>query len=260
MIIRVRDITLQRQAEGALSESEEKYRKLSATKDKFFEIVSHDLRSPFNSILGFSNLLLEASDHNDSDKCRLYADQIHNASKSVFTLLENLLEWSQIQMNQMRFQPQQINFNKLLSDILEVIKLLVLNKKISVNLNIPDSVTFVADNNMLHTIMRNLISNAIKFTNEHGDISVSLEQDSNFLTISVCDNGVGISPEKQISIFDLSEKYIARGTANEKGTGIGLSLCKEFVEMHGGMIWVESEVGKGSCFKFSIPCNLKIVQ
>jgi PAS domain S-box-containing protein len=249
----LRDITERKLSEIALKESEEKLRQLNATKDKFFGIISHDLRSPFNAILGFADILRNSDAGIDTETTKKFANNIYEASYNAFKLLENLLEWSRIQMKKIVFSPENVNFSFLLEEILLIVKPQITNKKISILRGINSFETLTADYNMLQSIMRNLITNAIKFSNIDGEITISAEKINNEIIISVKDNGIGISAENQLKLWNLSEQFTNKGTLNEQGTGLGLLLCKELVEKHGGKIWVESEIDKGCCFKFTLP-------
>lgn len=247
------DITEQKLAEQALKESEARLRELNATKDKFFSIIAHDLKSPFNSIIGLSNILVQQIQEKDYAAIEEYAGMIENSSQHAMDLLMNLLEWSRSQSGKMIFNPENINIVDLISQSTELFNALAQQKSISVLSEMPVNLHVCADKAMINTILRNLISNAIKFTNPGGEIVISTEQMPDELVVSVSDNGVGIDKESISKLFRIDKSSSTLGTANEKGTGLGLLLCKEFAERHGGRIWVESESGKGSKFSFSIP-------
>ncbi len=253
-LISALDISGRKMAEKAMKESEE-LQKLNATKDKFFSIIAHDLKSPFNSIMGFSELLVEQITEKNYDGIEKYAGIILQSSQRAMDLLMNLMEWSHTQSGQMTFNPERFDLAKLIPDITLLFADIVGQKEIVIKCELPPKVPVFADQSMINTVLRNLISNAIKFTNPGGKILVTVIQEKNKLTVSIKDNGIGIPNDSIYKLFRIDENYSTRGTANETGTGLGLILCKEFIEKHGGEIWVESEVGKGSVFCFTLPYN-----
>ncbi|UJP65946.1 sensor histidine kinase [Mongoliitalea daihaiensis] len=233
---------------------------LNATKDKFFSIIAHDLRSPFNAIMGLSDLLVEQVKQKDYSSIEQYAGIIRRSSQKAVNLLMNLMEWSRSQTGRMEFNPKRFD---LIESILETIALFdeVASKKGIVILDkLPPKATVFADLAMINTVLRNLISNAIKFTRQEGEITVAVvAKNEHELTVSVTDNGTGIGKNRLEKLFQIDASQSTLGTANEHGTGLGLILCKEFVEMHGGMIWVESEELKGSSFYFTLPLKKESV-
>jgi len=247
------DITERKLNEEVLRESEIRLSKLNATKDKFFSIIAHDLKSPFNAILGFSNLMINQLREKDFDGVEKYADIIQQASMRAIDLLMNLMEWSRSQTGRMEFNPELIDIGKLTRYIIELLIDSADQKSISIKLKIAPNVSVVADKAMLSTVLRNIISNGIKFTNQGGEISISSERRQNEMIVSVKDNGVGIDDKDKGKLFRIDQIYSRSGTLKEKGTGLGLILCKDFIEKHGGKIWFESEKGVGSTFYFSIP-------
>ena len=252
------DVTDQKLAEFKLIESEAQLRELNATKDKFFSIIAHDLKSPFNSIIGFSNLLIRQIEEKDYASIEKYAGIIQNSSQQAMDLLMNLLEWSRSQTGRIGYTPEKIDISTSINKVAELFLALAQQKSITIYLETSSNLSFFADKAMINTILRNLISNAIKFTNVGGEISISAKQMLNDLVVSVSDNGVGMD-EKSISmLFRIDQNHTTLGTNEEKGTGLGLLLCKEFVEKHGGKIWVESFPGKGSKFHFSIPNSILV--
>lgn len=253
----IRDITLKKENEQKIMLQNEKLKKLNDTKDKFFSIIAHDLKSPFNSILGFSELLnSEYDQYNDIQK-KKYFQIIHNGINSTYKLLENLLIWSQTQRGNIVFNLEKVNLYLIANEAIKLTSLFAENKSILVTNLISESIIIKADKEMLSTIIRNLLSNAVKFTPKGGNIELSSRcisiNEQNFTEISIKDNGVGISKELQSQIFEINNKNVTPGTENEKGTGLGLILCKEFVEKHDGKIWVESDEGIGSVFIFTLP-------
>lgn len=249
------DITEQIRAEQILRESEANLLEINAAKDKFFSIIAHDLKSPFNSILGLSNMLVEQIHSNNIEGIVEYAGIIQDSSQRAMDLLLNLLEWSRSQTGKMEFSPEYVEIVALINEVATLITDSALQKAISISKELPPSTFIFADKAMISTILRNLISNAVKFTNLGGKIIVSAKQEQDQLLVSVCDNGVGIKKETISKLFRIDENHSTYGTLNETGTGLGLILCKEFVEKHNGKIWVESTPGKGSTFFFTIPIS-----
>ncbi|WP_372948157.1 ATP-binding protein [Mariniphaga sp.] len=252
VVLNVRDITERKHIEQVLKESEARLSEMNATKDKFFSIIAHDLKSPFNSILGFSELLAEQVQKGDYNGIEKYASVIQHSSGRAMELLTNLLEWARSQTGRMEFQPEFFELNVLVKEVLALLENVAQQKSITIINNLPGILPVFADRKMVGTILRNLISNGIKFTHRGGEIRISSQENDGKMVVSVSDSGVGISREVLEKLFRIEENYTTAGTKNEKGTGLGLLLCKEFVEMHGGKIWVESEVGNGSTFRFSL--------
>ncbi|MFO8023329.1 MAG: PAS domain-containing sensor histidine kinase [Perlabentimonas sp.] len=241
------DITEQKDTENQL-------RKLIKEKNMLMQILAHDLRSPFNTLLGYSYLLLKKLDTYSKQGIRDKVETINTQLKNTYSLLDNLLLWVKSQSGLMEFNPEKILLKNICSEAINSLSAQCQAKSIEVNFFEEKSQVVTADPQMLSTVLRNLLSNAIKFTPENGqiDIFTTIEDESN-ITITISDNGVGIGEKDQEKIWNSSKLYTTKGTNNEKGTGFGLLICKEFIEKHGGEIWVESELGKGSDFKFSIP-------
>lgn len=253
MLVIARDITQRKVAENALKESEALLRELNATKDKFFSIIAHDLKNPFNSIIGFSSILAEEAENLESKEIVEYSSIIHKSAKRAMDLLTNLLDWARSQTGRMLFAPEPLELNVLVDREIELLKDSASLKNILIRNDIPSELKLIADKLMLGAVMRNLISNAIKFTGSDGQVVVSAQQNTGGLEIAVADNGIGIKKELLGKLFHIEENLTTSGTRDERGTGLGLILCKEFVEKHGGKMWVESEEGNGSTFRFSIP-------
>ena len=247
------DVTYRKEAEKIITQQNSELQKLNIDKDRFISILAHDLRSPFNAILGFTDILIGNVRENNIEENEKYLHIVYNSAKQTFNLLNELLTWARSQSGKLPFEPQDLILSNVCEEIIENLQIVAQAKDIKIKYVSDMNVAVFADNNMLHTVLRNLISNAIKFTNSGGKILIYSEQNNDELTIAISDNGIGIEPEVLHKIFNISEVHTTPGTANEKGTGLGLLLCKEFVEKHGGKIWVESEVGKGSDFKFTIP-------
>jgi len=249
------DITLRKETEEALKNSEAQLKEINKTKDKFFSIIAHDLKSPFNTMLGFSNLLIENFEKYNIEKQKQYLGIIHTGTKNTYKLLENLLLWSRSQQGNIKFSPEELNLYLLSNETIELLMQSAKNKSINIENKIPENIFVEADKDMLSTVVRNLISNAIKFTPKGGTIEIGCVETRHGVSlreIYVKDNGIGISKEMQSKIFDVGENISTKGTEKEDGTGLGLVLCKEFIEKHNGEIWVKSEEGKGSSFIFTI--------
>ncbi len=247
------EISQRLKTEQTLKESEANLRESNKTKDKFFSIIAHDLRGPFNTMLGFSEILNKKFDKYSTIEKKKILCIINEDLQNTYKLLENLLYWSRSQRGIVDFKPETINLYLLSEESIELLSQTAENKSIKLINQIPEKIYIYADIDMLSTIIRNLISNAIKFTNTGGEIVIKAEYNYKLTKITVSDNGCGISKDIQLKLFDISESISTKGTKNETGTGLGLILCKEFVEKHGGNIWVESEVGQGSSFSFTIP-------
>jgi signal transduction histidine kinase len=247
------DITEKRKAEESLNNINSKLEELNRTKDRIYSIIAHDLKAPFNSILGFSELLSDHIYDYDTDKCREFGEHISSSARQSLSLLENLFAWAQSQSGKIEFCPQQIALLPLIRETMSVLVSSAKMKNINLKILQDTDIEIYADRNMLMTIIRNLISNAIKFTNYGGWVEINVISGENQTEIIVTDNGTGIKEEVRNSLFILNDKMTTKGTANESGSGLGLILCREFVEKHGGRIWVDSEVGKGSSFHFTIP-------
>lgn len=248
-----RDITERKLAEQKIQKINEELKELNATKDTFFSIIAHDLKSPFQGLLGYSQILsTEYSTLNEEEKL-FFIQSIYDLSKSAFTLLENLLIWSRIQTGKIVFNPDVFNLQEEIMPTVEMLMQVASNKNILVECQIHGKTLVQADKNMIQTVVRNLVSNAIKFTNPDGKVIISSRQNGKFIEVSVEDTGVGIRRENLDKIFKSGAVVSTKGTANEEGTGLGLILCTEMIKMHGGKIWAESKLGKGSKFIFQIP-------
>lgn len=249
----VRDITERKKSDDLLKESEIRLRELNASKDKFFSIIAHDLKTPFNAILGFSDLLAEKTKDKDYEDIEDLAGLIQTSAERTMNLLMSLLDWARSQTGKVKFEPKTIPVSKVVNETIDSLKDVAVNKSIGVNVEISENDKFYADEAMAGTVLRNLLSNAIKFTNMGGKINLSARKENGVTLFKVQDNGVGIEKQYLDKLFRIDEGYSQPGTLNEKGTGLGLVICKEFVEKHGGHIWAESEPGKGSTFCFTFP-------
>jgi signal transduction histidine kinase len=223
------------------------------TKDKFFNIIAHDLKSPFASILGFSEMLMEHRKTLENDKIEMFAKVIYDSSKQAYDLLGNLLMWAQSQKGNISFYPEAFCFNNIALENINLLEQQAIKKNLILFSTINDDLQVFADKNMMKTIVRNLLSNAIKFTPSGGKIIVEAIPSPDYVEIIITDTGIGI-PENIINkLFRIDTNITTEGTEHEKGTGLGLILCKEFVEKHGGKIWAESIIKEGSTFHFTIP-------
>lgn len=252
----IRDITERKRVEKALKDSEARLIGLNAAKDKFFSIIAHDLKGPFNSIIGFSDLLVDRIRDEDYEEIEKYAMIIQNSSRRAMDLIMNLMEWSRSQTGRLDFNPENMEIVALIKTIAQLLNDSAQQKSIGLYTEVPGKTMVFVDKAMMGTVLRNLISNAIKFTNAGGEIVISVNQTPDKVIVTVADNGVGIRADAINKLFVIEKSYSTIGTNDEKGTGLGLILCKEFIEKHGGTIWVESEFGKGSRFHFTIPLKL----
>jgi signal transduction histidine kinase len=251
--VRVQNHLNLKHALDELKITNQKLQELNATKDKFFSIIAHDLRSPFTSIIGFSELLADQIIDKEYDNIEQYAGFIKQSSKQAMDLLTNLLEWARSQTNKIEYKPEKIDLAHLIEETALMFDQIALPKGITIKRILNHNLEVMADKHMIATVIRNLISNAIKFTSPGGEISVSAQKDQEEIVVKVSDNGVGIPANRIEKVFQIDNNNSTLGTANEEGTGLGLILCKTFVEKSGGWIKVESEEGKGSVFSFSIP-------
>ncbi len=251
------DITEKKEAEEKLEKSRIKLQEEIATKNRFFSIISHDLRSPFTALLGYAELLDEEYDDLTDEERKQYIHSLRETAQSTFELLESLLTWARAQTGKIEFKPEEMDLFDIAVEIVGLFAGNASNKEIKLNSNIVPNTIVFADKDMLKTILRNLISNALKFTSRGGEISVNYKEDEENHFISVKDTGVGLSDEAKEKIFKLGKRFTQLGTENESGTGFGLALVQELIKKHKGKIWVESEPGKGAEFIFTIPKNLK---
>ncbi len=233
--------------------------KLNAQKDMFFSIIAHDLKGPFNALLGFTSLLSDPGEDLTPEAAKEYGNIVHESAQNVFKLLENLLEWSLLQMGRIDFDPGPVDLNSLFFSNLTLFRPIAEKKQIRLICDIKNSpegtppLTLLADTHMVDTIIRNLINNAIKYTPELGEVVISARHKNDWVEIEVSDTGVGISDEKAARLFQLDKNTTTTGTSGETGTGLGLYLCKDFVERQGGHISLESSEGKGTKFRFKLP-------
>jgi PAS domain S-box-containing protein len=247
-----RDISDRKKIENALKASEKKLLELNATKDKFFSILAHDLKNPFNSILGFSNELVQNYNTYNDEERKQFVSTIQSSAQGAYQLLGNLLEWSTLQTGRLSVSKTSFFMFDLVKEVLYEVTAQVLAKNIVLENQVNTELQVYADRKMIATVIRNLISNAIKFTEKSGFIAINSSISEDIATVSVKDSGKGMKPELVIKLFKIQEKLSTVGTAGEKGTGLGLILCKEFVEQNGGKIWVSSKWQEGSTFFFTL--------
>ncbi len=230
---------------------------LNATKDKFFSIIAHDLKSPYNAVLGFSDILFSHAENMDRQEIKRLSEIIRHSSESAVELLSNLMVWSQSQTGRIEYMPEKLNIADLINEVASLFVDLARQKDIVIESKLPMETFVFADREMVNTVLRNLITNAIKFTYPGGIVTVSAVKQGQELIVSVADTGIGIPEENIRDLFRIDKNYTTAGTKKEKGTGLGLILCREFVERHGGKIWVESKTTpsseSGSIFSFTLP-------
>jgi PAS domain S-box-containing protein len=231
----------------------EKLEELNQTKDNFFSIISHDLRSPFDSILGFTEVLKNDLEELTKEELKLYLDSLYHSSRHIYSLLNNLLQYSRFQLGKIEFEQKTLNLKKIIEKNLEMLGGSVLKKELKMINQLKDDILVFADEDMLNSILLNLVTNAIKFSKRGGEITVSADCQNGYANISIKDTGVGMDELTLKKIFKLDAKKSTPGTENETGTGLGLLIVKEFIEKHEGTIKVTSQPSKGSIFSFTLP-------
>jgi len=236
-----------------LAEFSNQLREINASRDKLFSIISHDLKGPFTGILGFADILLTDYDQLDKKEVLDFIQMINDSSRSTLKLLENLLEWSLLERGIMSFEPKPMDFSEIIKEVISVLAANISNKNIQIISRTNTPLLINADKKMVFSLLQNLVSNAIKFSPIGGKIEIDVQSLEHHLEVSVSDDGIGINADQIENLFKVECTSSTKGTAGETGTGLGLLLCKNFVEKHGGKIWVESEEGKGSRFMFALP-------
>jgi len=248
------DITEHKIAEDEVKLKNDELIKLNAEKDKFFSIIAHDLRSPFNTLLGFTRLMVEEFPTLTPDDILKIALNMRNSANKLYSLLDNLLEWSQMQQGRHNYQPKSFNFMSKVVPILDSVRETAKNKMIAIGNDFPMDLRVVADENMIASVIRNLLFNAIKFTPKGGNVIIAAKPiPGNEVEVSISDTGIGMNQDLLDKLFKLGEDTRRKGIDGEISSGLGLLICKDFVERHNGKIWVESDEGKGSTFYFTIP-------
>jgi PAS domain S-box-containing protein len=236
-----------------LKQKELELLELNANKDRFFSIIAHGLKGPFQALLGYSSLLANDIESFSFEEISEFATNLHQSTNNLFKLLENLLQWSMVQRGNFQIEAKRLNFSELVNHNLEIAKSRAKHKSIILSTDISEEFIIFADENMINTVIRNLLSNSIKFCNKNDKITISANKLNDKLEIKITDTGVGMSPELSAKLFRLDSKTSSIGTSGEHGTGLGLLLCKELVEKNQGKIWVESMLGKGTTMFFTVP-------
>lgn len=250
----VKERTAELQAQHVeLQEKNAQLHAANASKDKFFSIISHDLRSPLSTLLGFAQLLADQIRTASTDAVTDYAVKIRSSAERLNALLENLLSWSRLQRGVMEHCPEEIALHELIEDNLALFASKAESKQIWLSSSVAEHIEVYADYNMVNTVARNLLSNALKFSRSGDSIRVSAVESDRHIEIAVADTGLGIPADSLSKLFRADSHYTNIGTGGETGTGLGLLLCQEMVEKNSGSIWVESEVGKGTTFRFTLP-------
>ena len=241
-----------------IEQSENELRRLNAAKNKFFSIIAHDLKNPFHTVMGYSYLLSQEYNSFTEEERRKFADDIHHSTNNIFRLLQNLLEWSRSQTGRLIFTPREIELKLVVDNSVNVLRSLANQKNIRIEINLDQNLKLFADPQMIETVLRNLVNNAIKFTPENGQIKIEACQTDGQITVSVKDSGIGISAEDAQNLFKIDSTVKRKGTNNEDGSGLGLILCREFVAKNNGNIWVCSTAGEGSSFFFTVPSSVHL--
>ena len=256
----VSDISIRKKVEEDLKKSKENLIKLNETKDRFLSIVSHDLRTPFSSILGFTELLLNDDSLTDKER-KEYINFIRESSNSMLSLVNSLLDWNRLQSGRIQFEPEKTYVYSIIENSINSLAGAALRKKITLRSTVSKEIQIFVDENLISQVFNNLISNAIKFTNSNGTISISVRPSERlrFLEFSIQDTGVGIKAADVKKLFSVDSKFTKEGTSGEKGSGMGLNIVNDIIQKHGGSIWVESEPGKGSNFKFTLPIASAVI-
>ncbi|WP_346858037.1 PAS domain S-box protein [uncultured Draconibacterium sp.] len=254
------DITATKKAEAELRASEIQLRELNAMKDKFLSIIAHDLKSPFNSIMGLSDILVDHVKEGDYNEVETFAERILQSSEKAMDLLNNLVQWSQSETGRIIFNPKTINISQLINETVLLFSETARQKNIKISTFFTEKIVVSADYSMISTVLRNLLSNALKFTSNGGEISISAKKTDNELKVEITDNGIGIPENAVHKLFRFDESYTTTGTNQEQGTGMGLILCKEFIDKHKGSLGAKSKVGEGSTFYFTIPDSIPVYE
>ncbi len=251
------DITDRKIWEETMNEKNIELERTNAEKDKFFSILAHDLKSPFNGFLGFTKMMAEETDDFTGEELKEIAVKMRHSATNIYKLLENLLDWSLVQRKAIKFDPAIINIRLLVEENIEIIKHWSTQKEVSISLMDSENIYIFADTNMINTVIRNFFSNAVKYSYRGGEIKVSFKpsDDRRMVTVAVKDNGIGMSKENLVNLFRLDIKSSTSGTENEVSTGLGLVVCKEFIQKHFGKIWLESQPGLGTTSYFTLPIS-----
>jgi PAS domain S-box-containing protein len=249
------EITKLKEIEDKLRKNAEELKTLNNSKDKFFSILAHDLRSPFQALLGISEILSNDIESLTQAEVVKFSGELYKAIKNQYEFLTHILEWARIQTNKIEFNPSRVNLYETVSKTFNLMKYAAEGKQIKLKADIDKSLFVKADENMLISILQNLVGNAVKFSKNSGSINISGNRVNNYYELSVSDNGVGIDEESLGRLFNFETMFSKKGTAGEKGSGLGLLICKEMIEKHGGKIWVQSNAGQGTKFTFTLPIS-----
>lgn len=256
VLLLLRDVTNQKQNELQILKIAEDLRQINDTKDKFVSIIAHDVKTPIVALIGYAEILAEDIEELQKSEIKEFASSIVEISKQTIGLLTNLLEWSRLQTGRMEFHPVQMNAFNTAENSISLLASNAEQKNIKI-INELDKDTYIyADENMMQSVFNNLLTNAIKFTNRNGGINITSDKCEDMICFSVKDNGVGMDAKQKTLLFEMNKSFTTPGTTNEKGSGLGMILCKDFIEKHGGKIWVESSVGIGSEFFFTVPASV----
>ncbi|MFH0736587.1 MAG: PAS domain-containing sensor histidine kinase [bacterium] len=254
ILTNLRDAMERAKAEDELRHISIQLTEINKTKDKFFSIIAHDLKNPFNSLLGFSELLTTEYDDLTDDEKRLYIDEIRKVSKSSYQLLDNLLHWARAQTGKIQYLPNEFDLRYIVTEVISLIDAQAKAKNIDIKIDIKNNLAIFADDDLLMTVIRNLLTNAIKYSNPFSSIEIKGNISGiNEAVLSIRDWGVGISPNLKNTLFNIDRGESRSGTMHEKGTGLGLILCKEFIELNKGKIWFENNSDCGTTFFITIP-------
>jgi two-component system sensor histidine kinase/response regulator len=236
-----------------LREANRRLEETNASKDTFFSILAHDLRNPFTVLLGLTEVLNEELEHYSKEKLKAALQRLHSSSKNVYALLTNLLEWSRLERGLLTCNPHTFSVAEIVQRNIRLVSSQAQRKQIRVKHHIPAETSVYADVKMIDTVIRNLLSNALKFTDSGGTIEITAQKDNHNVKLAVSDTGVGMSQDMMSKLFRIDQKTVRQGTAGEEGTGLGLILCKEFVKKNGGILLVESVKGQGTTFRLTLP-------
>lgn len=253
LVIKLKNITENIRLKILNSELEKKIKDSDNSKEKFYSIIAHDLRNPFSSLIGFSQILIDEYSKLKEEQIKDFINLINKSSKQIYTLLENLLEWSKSQTGKIRFQPETLDLYSVINDNIALFRNATTAKNINIEIQSNTNKKVYCDYNMITTVIRNLLSNAIKFTRKNGLIQIKINFIQEKVKVSVVDSGIGVPEENIQKLFSLEDKIVTEGTESEKGSGLGLLLCKEFIEKNNGYLTVESKIGEGSDFSFYLP-------
>ena len=235
--------------------SEQKLCELNDSKDKYFSILSHDLKNSFHSVLSYSDYIVSDFENINGNDLKEGIIHCNTSTKKIYNLLEDLLTWNKMQTGTLEYKPEEFSFDTVVTQVIELLGDKAASKNISIKVNAEQGLIISADKEMFKTVIRNLVSNSIKFTNRDGKVIIIGKKEIDAYIFSVKDNGVGMDAENKNKLFKLDNSFTTRGTESEKGTGLGLIICRDMINKHSGKIWVDSEVGKGTTFHFSIPVN-----